>query len=336
MYNRVQLKRLVKIVDLLREERYPNSKRIVAELEKSVTDDLNELDNLTCSEKTAERDIKLLKEEFHCPLAFDRANNGYYLTDKDWDFFYPAILDETEMLAMFLGLRLAEQIMPDPLKSEIQRAVEYLLSTNNPEFRDRSFVRQLSLHTMHQATIKPEIFMPTFQAWQKHRLLKIVYHDRDRSITERIVEPHALVYYENTWYIKTFCHLRDKVRTFMLHRIESAEMLTETFTPNPEIYEAAKPGNLLQFEKIPNIKIRFHRSIHDSLYAKPLHKDQVIDFDETSEYLLLHLPECSEEVVLPWVLAQMGKAEILEPESLREKVFKVVECVGKIHCTEID
>lgn len=331
MYNRVQLKRLGKIVDLLREERYPNSKRIVAELEKPVTDDLNELDNLTCSEKTAKRDIKLLEEEFHCPLAFDRANNGYYLTDKDWDFFYPAILDETEMLAMFLGLRLAEQIMPDPLKSEIQRAVEYLLSTNNPEFRDRSFVRQLSLHSIHAAIIKPDIFMPTFKAWQEHRLLKISYSDRDRGITERLVEPHALVYYEYMWYIKTFCHKRNAVRTFMLHRIESAEMLEEKFKPDPEIYEAAKPGKFLQFKQIPDITIRFHRSIHDAVYAKPLHIDQKIDFDETSEYLTLHLPGCSEEIVLPWVLAQMGKAEILEPESLRNKICRAIFNIFSIH-----
>lgn len=96
------------------------------------------------------------------------------------------------------------------------------------------------------------------------------------------------------------------------------EMPEETFTPNPEIYETAKPDNFLPFKPIPDIRIRFHRSLYDSLYAKPLHKDQVIDFDETSEYLTLHLPECSEEVVFPWVLAQMGKAEILEPESLRK------------------
>ena len=211
MYNRVQLKRLVKVVELLRAGKYPNSKKIVDALDKESVNDLNELDDLRCSEKTAKRDIKLLKEEFHCPLAYDRTNNGYYLTDKDWDFFYPAILDETEMLAMFLGLRLAEQIMPDPLKSEIRRAVEYLLSTNNPELRDRSFVRQLSLHSAQSTGVKPEIFMPVFKAWQKHHLLKIVYHARDREPTERVVEPHALVYYENLWYIKTFCHLRNAV-----------------------------------------------------------------------------------------------------------------------------
>ncbi len=109
MYNRVQLKRLVKIVELLRSGKYPNSRRIVAALAESANDDLNELDDLRCSEKTAKRDIKLLKEEFHCPLVFDRERNGFCLTDRDWDFFYPAILDETEILAMFLGLRLAEQ-----------------------------------------------------------------------------------------------------------------------------------------------------------------------------------------------------------------------------------
>ena len=117
----------------------------------------------------------------------------------------------------------------------------------------------------------------------------------------------------------------------MVHRIASVEMLAETFKPNPEIYEAAKPGNFLQFKQIPNIKIRFHRSLHDSLYAKPLHKDQVIDFDETSEYLTLHLPQCSEEVVLPWVLAQMGKAEIIEPEMLRRRVCLKAEQIININ-----
>ncbi len=96
--------------------------------------------------------------------------------------------------------------MPDPLKSEIRRAVDYLLSTNNPEFRDRSFVRRLSLHSMHTAVICPEIFMPAFQAWKRHRLLKIVYRDRDREATERIIEPHALVYYER----KSICLLYNK------------------------------------------------------------------------------------------------------------------------------
>ncbi len=95
------------------------------------------------------------------------------------------------------------------------------------------------------------------------------------------------------------------------------EMPEETFTPAFEIRKAAKPGNFLPFKPIPDIRIRFHRSLHDSP-AKPLHNDQVIDFDETSEYLTFHLPECSEEVVFPWVLAQMSKAEILEPESLRK------------------
>lgn len=303
----------------------------MAELERASIDALNELDDLRCSEKTVKRDVKLLKEEFNCPLAYDRKNGGYYLTDRNWNFFYPAILDETEMLAMFLGLRLAEQIMPDPLKSEIQGAVEYLLSTNNPELRDRSFVRQLSLHSMHSATIRPEIFMPVFKAWQEHRLLKIVYTDRERGASERTVEPHALVYYENMWYIKSFCRLRNRVRTFMLHRIESAQLLEEHFKPNPEIYEAAKPGSFLQFKQIPNIKIRFHRSLHDSLYAKPLHIDQCIDFDETSEYLTLHLPESPEEVVIPWVLAQLGQAEILEPEFLRDKVCHAAKLIIQIH-----
>jgi len=54
MYNRVQLKRQVKTIELLRSERYPNRKRIVAELGKSVAGDLDELDTIKCSKKNAQ------------------------------------------------------------------------------------------------------------------------------------------------------------------------------------------------------------------------------------------------------------------------------------------
>ena len=37
--------------------------------------------------------------------------------------------------------------------------------------------------------------------------------------------------------------------------------------------------------------------------------------------MMLHLPKCSEEVVLPLVFAQKSTAEILEQESLRDKCY---------------
>ena len=47
--------------------------------------------------------------------------------------------------------------------------------------------------------------------------------------------------------------------------------------------------------------------------------------------MTLHLPKCSEEVVLPLVFFQMGKAEMLESENLRQKIFIPVSSIQTIY-----
>ena len=100
---------------------------------------------IDCGKKTILRDMKVLKEEFHCPLAFDRARNGCYLRHHGWDFIAPALLDENEMLAAVIGARIAEEIFPVPLKNRIRNAVDYLLQNNNPDFLDTADMESLSI-----------------------------------------------------------------------------------------------------------------------------------------------------------------------------------------------
>ena len=128
-----QMHRLMRIAALLKENRYPNSETLVKEFRRIALEEDLEID---CGKKTILRDMKVLEEEFHCPLAFDRARNGYYLRHHGWDFIAPALLDENEMLAAVIGARIAEEIFPAPLKNKIRNAVDYLLQNNNPDFLD--------------------------------------------------------------------------------------------------------------------------------------------------------------------------------------------------------
>lgn len=126
-----QMHRLMRIASLLKENRYPNSETLVKEFRRIALEENLEID---CGKKTILRDMKVLEEEFHCPLAFDRARNGYYLRHHGWDFIAPALLDENEMLAAVIGARISEEIFPAPLKNRIRNAVDYLLKTTIPIF----------------------------------------------------------------------------------------------------------------------------------------------------------------------------------------------------------
>ena len=128
---KAQMHRLMRIAALLKENRYPNSETLVKEFRRIA---LEEELEISCVKKTVLRDMKVLENEFGCPLAFDRARNGYYLKHHGWDFIAPALLDENEMLAAVIGARIAEEIFPAPLKNKIRNAVDYLLQHNNLDF----------------------------------------------------------------------------------------------------------------------------------------------------------------------------------------------------------
>ena len=310
-----QLHRLMRISALLKENRYPNSETLVKEFRRIAVEE--ELD-IDCGRKTILRDMKVLEHEFGCPLGFDRARNGYYLKHHGWDFIAPTLLDENEMLAAVIGARIAEEIFPAPLKNKIRNAVDYLLQNNNPDFLDTANIDSLSILSGLYANIDPEIFQTIFQGWQNSRCVKITYADWQDELTERIIEPHTLVFFNNSWYTKAFCHLKQQPRSFALRRIKKAELLNGDFEPDKEIISSVNPDNFLGFNKIRNVKLHACSYALDRLKSSPLHTQQLINADGTVE-----IPAVAKEVLFPFILSQEGNVRLLEPADLKAE-FKAL------------
>ena len=310
--HKLQLHRLMRIAALLKENRYPNSETLVREFRRIA---LEEELGIDCGKKTILRDMKVLEHEFGCPLGFVRARNGYYLKHHGWDFIAPALLDENEMLAAVIGARIAEEIFPAPLKNKIRNAVDYLLQNNNPDFLDTANMESLNILSGLYANIDPEIFQTLFQGWQTNHCVKIAYADWQGELTERIIEPHTLVFFNNSWYTKAFCHLKNQPRTFALRRIKRAELLKGDFEPSKEIIASVNPDDFLGFEKIKNVKLHADSYALDRLKSSPLHTHQIIHDDG-----IVEIPAVAKEVLFPFILSQEGRVQILEPADLKSEL----------------
>lgn len=59
--------------------------------------------------------------------------------------------------------------------------------------------------------------------------LKITYRSRDAKFSERIVEPHCVLFLCNVWYLYAYCCLRNTFRTFRLSRMNSLEITDDSF-----------------------------------------------------------------------------------------------------------
>jgi predicted DNA-binding transcriptional regulator YafY len=312
-----QVRRLMRIAALLKENRYPNAVTLMEEFRRI---ELVEKIPIECCKKTILRDLQVLKKEYNCPLAFDRGQNGYYLKHHGWDFIAPALLDENEMIASVIGARVAEDIFPEPQKSRVRKAVDVLLNGNNPDFLDTANVKSLSILSGLYAAIDPVIFMTLFQAWQTRHCVEIAYADYKGEISERIIEPQTLVFFNNSWYTKAFCCKRSKPRTFALLRIRKAEMLSTHFEPDPAIINSITPDDFLGFEKIRKIKLQASPHALARLEAAPLHSKQKIKKDG-----IVEIPAVAREVLFPFLLSQQGDAVLLEPAELREEFKQTLQ-----------
>ncbi len=59
--------------------------------------------------------------------------------------------------------------------------------------------------------------------------LQIIYHDRNGEISQRIIEPHIMVFKQGLWYVFAYCQERKSFRFFKTGRIESAILLSKPF-----------------------------------------------------------------------------------------------------------
>lgn len=272
--------------------------------------------------------MKILKEEFHCPWEYDRSRHGYYLKDIHWDFAYPAYLSESQMMAMLVGRRISENIFPEPLKSDICSAVDYLLNVANPDLQKCSFVSQMKFFSAKTGNVDPAIFKPVYQAWRDHFLLHIVYRDYQGNASVRDIEPHALFFRNNNWYIYARACNADEPRNFMIHRIQRAEVIQKTFEPDPEIY------NNIRFTLTPvkDVVLRFHKDIHDSIFSNPFHENQEIIWDtDDPMFKLIKIPVAPQEILVQRILEQSGKLTVVKPDSLKEKVIEAARNVINAH-----
>ena len=154
--------------------------------------------------------------------------------------------------------------------------------------------------------------LPFFQAALPG--IRIDYADWRGQLSKRVIEPHTLVFFNNSWYSKAFCYEKKQPRTFSLRRIKNAELLDETFEPDKKIIASVNPDDFLGFEKIGNVKLRADKYALDRLKASPLHSGQVIHDDGTVE-----IPAIAKEVLFPFLLAQEGNVKLLEPISLKKE-----------------
>ena len=316
-----QIQRLLRLIGELKENKYPNCSSFAGKLRNA---DIDENLNLSCTPKTIQRDIRLLKEEYNAPIDYDSERKGYYLKHHGWNFNAP-VLDEEFLLSAILGAKTAESIIPEPIRSQIRSSIDNTLATNNPDFLDTALIDTFIVASGVKVSIDSNIFKTLFLAWQLRNSVKIKYVSHNEDISERMIDPYFLTFYNQAWYVKGYCGLKNDIRIFAIHRISDAELTDYTFETDQTTIKQFKVNHTpFEFEEVENVKIWCSKLI--SGYVIEQHKIYKQDVSENEDgSIVVIIPNDVKLDIIKWVLSEGGEARILEPQWLWDEVKKRAE-----------
>ena len=318
--NKKQLLRMVKFVSELKQNKYPNTKSFAKTLrELDLTDNLN----ITCSPRTIKRDIRILIDDFHAPIIFDPEKNGYYLTSHYWEFQCPQLCDNM-IFTSLLAVRLAEDIVPEPLKGEMRKSIDTQLTTNNSEFLDDAFIDSLLVASAAKVSVKTEIFRTVFDGWRTRKAIKMTYRKPDGKFSEGIFEPHIIAFHKGIWYTKGIKLPEEEERVYGLQRIASVELTDGIFEINKKMLEDVQKNGLFNFPKLENVMLQCDASIAFYLYEHSKAKKLKIVPMENGD-LIVTMPPAIEHDLIRWILGEGGKIQVLQPVALRKKILHAAE-----------
>jgi predicted DNA-binding transcriptional regulator YafY len=287
-------------------------------------------EKLDVSVRTLHRYFGML-DEMGIPIYAERGPYGGFSLVRGYKL-PPLVFTPEEAVAIYLGTSLVSEMWGRLYQESAQGALAKLENVlPDEQLNEIAWARRSLIATgMQRADLSA--LAPTLEklrrAAREGQRVKMQYQSTTSDkITERQVDPYALVHRGGWWYLVGYCYLRNAPRTFRVDRIQSLELLSQTFQMPDDFDIHAYLERELADQPLVRAKLRFkpegahialsERSIWEALEENP---DGSVD-------VVLSAPD------LPWLasisLSFAGLVTVLEPPELREMVSEWAQAVAE-------
>jgi len=174
----------------------------------------------------------------------------------------PLVFTSDEAVAIYLGTSLVGQIWGQLYQEPAQGAMAKLDNVL-PDGQRGEIAwarRSLVVTNMHRAD--PTALSPLLEKLRRaarlHRQVEMQYQSSSaQTVSQRRVDPYALVHRSGWWYLVAFCHLRRALRTFRVDRIQALALGSQTFQKPEDFNVQAYLDDAFKDQPVVQARLRF-------------------------------------------------------------------------------
>jgi predicted DNA-binding transcriptional regulator YafY len=216
--------RLLTLIELLQVYRQLNAEEIAGRLE--------------VSPRTVRRYITGL-QEMGIPIEAERGPAGGYRLRRG-PKLPPLMLSNDEALVTVIGLLAAQRLGLSASGAAVQGALakldRVLPETQRTQVQAMQDFVSLGLSPVARDHADAETILRLSTAARDQSGIRLTYRSAAGEVTERLVDPYGVAFQSGHWYLVSWDHLRDALRTFRLDRMLATEVTNATFQ-RPEDFD---------------------------------------------------------------------------------------------------
>lgn len=294
------------------------------------------LDALEISPATFKRDLEYLRDRLGAPIVWERKHMAYRYQQPPGDSSYqlPGLWFNTgEIQALLTMNAWLQNLQPGLLSAHIQplqARIRALLDQSDHSVDE--ITRRIRILSQARLIQGDNHFQILSQALLNRRRMQISHFNRLTGLSsERIVSPQRLTFYRDNWYLDSWCHQREAIRSFAVDAISEVTILNENALELADDLldkELSSGYGIFSGARVEWAELRFSAERARWVAQERWHPEQKSHFDDQGRYCL-SLPYSQEPELLMDVLKHGADVEVLKPESLRQKIKSVIaEMVG--------
>lgn len=302
-----KLVRLLEIYTAIARKKYPS----VADL----------ADRFGVTKRTVFRYLELIN--MIDPVELDKERNGYVFIHGDRSK-KERLADEELMTLFTAGEALSH--LGEPFRESFRSLVNRVFVTSGKSTEANSIPIIIKTHDA-AANESVDGYLKTISACLKEkRCVALNYRSRSaKELTERIVDPYGLVFYDGIWILIGYCHLRKDIRSFALDRIIDLTERWLYFEPKEDFSleeYLANGWGVIQGETRTRVTVRFNAAIADYILRKKRwHRSEKRKILKGGRVELTFTVAGVNEIKR-WIFSWLPDVEVVEPAWLRNQFRK--------------